>query len=48
MGPCAQASPMNSSGVHRKSSRLFYTQIPMRRSSCPSECQVTFLLEHQL
>ncbi|XP_042788618.1 sideroflexin-5 isoform X6 [Panthera leo] len=44
MGPCAQGSPTSSSGVHRKSSRLFYTQIPMRRSSCPLECQVVGLL----
>uniref|UniRef100_A0A8P0NQ74 Sideroflexin 5 n=2 Tax=Canis lupus familiaris TaxID=9615 RepID=A0A8P0NQ74_CANLF len=42
MGPCTQVSPMNSSGVHRKSSRLFYTQIPMRRSSCPLECYIPF------
>ncbi|XP_066234094.1 sideroflexin-5 isoform X3 [Saccopteryx leptura] len=48
MGPCAQGSLMNSSGVHRKSSRLFYTQTPMRRSSCPLECQGTFLLGRQL
>uniref|UniRef100_A0A671EV21 Sideroflexin 5 n=1 Tax=Rhinolophus ferrumequinum TaxID=59479 RepID=A0A671EV21_RHIFE len=39
MGPYAQESPMNSSGVRRKSSRLFYTRTPMRRSSCPLECQ---------
>ncbi|XP_048660069.1 sideroflexin-5 isoform X2 [Marmota marmota marmota] len=48
MGPCGQGSPMNSSGVHRKSSRLFCTRTPMRRSSCLLECQVTFLSGRQL
>uniref|UniRef100_A0A5F9CQ90 RAB11 family interacting protein 5 n=1 Tax=Oryctolagus cuniculus TaxID=9986 RepID=A0A5F9CQ90_RABIT len=42
--PCAPGSPTSSSGVHRKSSRPFYTRILMRRSSCPLECQVVGLL----
>uniref|UniRef100_A0AAA9SRA0 Sideroflexin 5 n=2 Tax=Bos taurus TaxID=9913 RepID=A0AAA9SRA0_BOVIN len=44
MGPCTQGLPMSSSGAHRKSSRLFYTRTPMRRSSCLLECQVVGLL----
>ncbi|XP_055473602.1 sideroflexin-5 isoform X4 [Psammomys obesus] len=48
MEPYAQELPTSSSGVHRKSNRLSYTRTPTRRSSCLSECQVTFLSGHQL
>lgn len=34
-------SPQSPYALFPALARLFYTQIPMRRSSCPSECQVS-------
>lgn len=39
--PPSSSSPQSPCALFPALARLFYTQIPMRRSSCPLECQVS-------